>query len=109
MNAIAARSLDLMRKMRRLYEQGSHSDALALYRSLEPTWIELEHRNLWEGDTDRTCDAIEVLVWMVAQRDLPPFRTDWPEWLTTWIITAQRPVKLLKPLTFLRRDDADTR
>ena len=99
----AIRSLDLMLKMRRLYEQGSHDDALALYRALEPTWSEVDQRSLWQGDFDRESRAVDLLVWMAGQKDLPPFRTDWPEWLKTWIVTTQRPVKVLKPLTLLRR------
>jgi hypothetical protein len=103
MDTDAMRSLDLTQKMRRLYEQGSQDDAFALYRALEPTWSDVEQRSLWEGDIDQVSRAVDLLVWMAGQKDLPPFRTDWPEWLKRWILSTQRPVKILKPLTLLRR------
>jgi len=96
-------TLDLMHKMRKLHEQGSRDDAQALYRRLAPSLDELEQRNLWEGDVAKSSQAIDLILWMITTRDMPPFRGDWPTWLSNWIITLQRPVRVLPPLRLLRK------
>ena len=98
-------TLDLMRKMRRLHEQGSRDDAQALYRSLAPSLDELEQRNLWEGDFAKTSEAIDLILWMITREDVPPFKNGWPKWMSDWITTLQRPLRVLPPLTLLRKSE----
>jgi len=101
-------TLDLMRKMRNLYEHGSRDDAQALYRRLAPSLDELEQCNLWEGDEAKSSQAIDLILWMITTQDMPPFKSDWPTWLSDWIITLQRPVRVLPPLRLLRKsEDSD--
>ncbi len=99
-------TIDLMRKMRTLHEQGSRDDAQALYRRLAPSLDALEQRNLWDGDFAKTSQAIDLILWMITKEDLPPFRNDWPTWLSDWIITLQRPVQVLPPLRLLRKSES---